>query len=71
MVKSIKGQFILSMFVAIAFIYNTSNFTDFIKEDAFHLPYVMFYVAMIASVFNAGICTQKYVEFRKNAKGKN
>jgi hypothetical protein len=65
MIKSIKGQFILSIVAALAFIVNSFNYTDFSFEGQLHLPKLIFYLIMIISVFNAGMLTQQYIQSRK------
>lgn len=65
MVKSLKGQFILSILVAFGFIYNSFNYTEFTSEEGFYLPRLLLFIAMIFSVYNAGMLTQKYIQSRK------
>ncbi|GIN87630.1 hypothetical protein J6TS2_40160 [Heyndrickxia sporothermodurans] len=65
MVKSLKVQFILSILVAIAFIYNSFNYTEFSGEGEFYVPRLLLYIAMIFSVYNAGILTQKFIQSKK------
>ncbi|MBU8919288.1 hypothetical protein [Neobacillus sp. 114] len=66
MIKSLKGQFILSILVAICFIYNSFNYTKFTGEGEFHFSQFILYLVMIFSVYNAGILTQKYINQRKS-----
>jgi len=65
MIKSLKGQFILSILVALAFIYNSFNYIEFTGKEKFYLPRLLLYIAMIFSVYNAGILTQKYIQSKK------
>lgn len=65
MVKSIKGQFFLSIVVALGFIINSFNYTDFSLRGELHLPKLLFYLVMIISVYNAGMLTQQYIQSRK------
>ncbi|MFP3918425.1 hypothetical protein U5N28_11500 [Lysinibacillus telephonicus] len=65
MVKSIKGQFFLSIAVALGFIINSFNYTDFSFRGEFNLPRLLFYLVMIISVYNAGMLTQQYMQSRK------
>jgi len=65
MIKSLKGQFILSILVALAFIYNSFNYTEFTGKEEFYFPRLLLYIAMIFSVYIAGILTQKYIQSKK------
>lgn len=62
MIKSLKGQLILSIFVAIGFIYTTFSNIEFIGDSAIR---VLFFFIMICSVFNAGLLTEKYMQTRR------
>ncbi|MBS4191970.1 hypothetical protein KHA94_17535 [Bacillus sp. FJAT-49705] len=62
MIKSVKGQFILSIIVAIGFVANSFFYIDFTR---FLFSQKMFYFVMIFSVFNAGLLTQKYFQTKK------
>lgn len=65
MIKSLKGQLIVSIFVAVGFIYSTlSNieFTDNKRDPTF--PIIFFFI-MIFSVYNAGLLTEKYIQTRR------
>ncbi len=65
MIKSLKGQFILSIVVALCFIINSFNYTNFTGEGEFYFPRLLFYIAMIFSVYNTGMLTQKYIQSKK------
>ena len=65
MIKSLKGQFILSIFVAIAFVYSTFSNIDFTVDERIYPVRILFFFIMILSVFNAGILTEKYIQTRK------
>ncbi|MED3564147.1 hypothetical protein [Bacillus xiapuensis] len=65
MIKSLKGQFILSILVAIGFIYNSFNYIEFTGDSEFYFPQLLLYIAMIFSVYNAGILTQEYIQSKK------
>lgn len=66
MIKSIKGQFILSIVIALAFTVNSFNYTDFSLEGELHLPKLIFYLIMIISVYNAGMLTQQFIQSKKD-----
>lgn len=68
MVKSIRVQFVLILFAAIAFVMNSFSFIEFTGEERFIPIRVLFYFIMIVSVFNAGMITQKYIHIRKEKK---
>lgn len=65
MIKSLKGQFILSIFVAIAFVYSTFLNIDFTIDERISPVRILFFFIMILSVFNAGLLTEKYIKTRK------
>ncbi|WP_166462451.1 hypothetical protein [Psychrobacillus vulpis] len=65
MIKSVKGQFILGIVTAILFVCSTFNYIEFSGEKKF--PQVLFYFAMIFSVYNAGSITQKYIQTKREA----
>lgn len=65
MIKSLKGHFILSIFVAIAFIYSTFSNIDFTFDERISPIRILFFFIMIISVFNAGLLTEKYMQSRK------
>ncbi|OMP67587.1 hypothetical protein BTO28_06485 [Domibacillus epiphyticus] len=64
MIKSLKGQFILSIITAICFIYLVLSYTDFTGEAKFSR--ILFFTAMILSVYNTGMLTQKYIKSKKS-----
>lgn len=61
MIKSVKGQFILSIITAILFV--THIFINVIELSG--LPDLLFYFIMVLSVYNAGLLTQNYIQTRK------
>ncbi|GIN39387.1 MULTISPECIES: hypothetical protein [Heyndrickxia] len=65
MIKSIKGQLILFILVAIGFIYNTLSNIEFTGDERFLSIRVLFFFIMIFSVFNVGLFTQKYIQTKK------
>ncbi|KON69229.1 hypothetical protein ACFTQL_13845 [Peribacillus butanolivorans] len=65
MIKSLKGQWILTTVVAMCFIYFTFSYFEFNDEEGFLLSRMLFFIAMISSVFNAGMLTQKYIQSKK------
>ncbi|MCM3239374.1 hypothetical protein M3589_16845 [Heyndrickxia oleronia] len=54
MIKSLKGQFILAIFVAIGFVYVNFSSIEFIADKRDPTVRVMFFFIMILSVFNTG-----------------
>lgn len=64
-VKSLKGQFFVSIFTAICFVCFTFSYIEFTvgKQDPF--SQVLFFFIMVVSVFNAGLLTQKYIQTKK------
>ncbi|WP_438298440.1 hypothetical protein [Sporosarcina sp. FA15] len=50
MIKSLKGQLILSIFVAIGFVYINFSSIDLTRGT-------IFFFIMVSSVFNAGLLT--------------
>ncbi|MDN4492525.1 hypothetical protein [Ureibacillus aquaedulcis] len=65
MVRSLKGQFFLSIFVAIGFLYINFTSIEFITDKRDPAIRVLFFLIMILSVFNAGLYTEKYIQTRK------
>ncbi|MFD1361264.1 hypothetical protein [Lentibacillus salinarum] len=65
MVKSLKGQFIFSLLVAVGFVVSSFSYTELTAGDRYYVTRWLMYFAMIVSVFNAGILTQKYMASRK------
>lgn len=61
MIKSVKGQFILSIIAAILFVIHT--FFNVIELTSF--PDILFYFAMVITVYNAGLLTQNYIQTKK------
>ena len=68
MVRSIKGQFVLNLLVAIGFVISSFSYIEFTGEERFLPVRVLFYFTMIVAVFNAGLITQKYIHERKKNK---
>ena len=58
MIKSLKGQLILSIFVAIGFVYINFSSIELTRGT-------IFFFIMVSSVFNAGLLTEKYIQTRK------
>lgn len=65
MIKSLKGQFILSIFVAIGFVYTTFSTIEFQVDKSLLSVRILFFFTMIVAVFNAGLLTEKYIQSRK------
>ncbi|WP_391203656.1 hypothetical protein [Psychrobacillus sp. L4] len=65
MFKSLKGQFIYSIFIAIGFVYINFTSIEFIVDKRNPTSRVMFFFVMILLVFNAGLLTEKYIQTRK------
>ncbi|MGP4108933.1 hypothetical protein [Virgibacillus sp. L01] len=65
MVKSVKGQFIISLLVAIGFLMNSFSYIKFTGEAEFMFNRKLFYFVMIISVFSAGLLTQKYIQTKR------
>lgn len=65
MIKSLKGQFILSIFVAIGFVYTTFSTIEFHVDKSLLSVRILFFFIMIVAVFNAGLLTEKYIQSRK------
>jgi len=65
MVKSLKGQFIYSIFIAIGFVYINFSSIEFIEDKRDPIVRVIFFFIMILLVFNAGLLTGKYIQTRK------
>ncbi|RYG74174.1 hypothetical protein EU245_02875 [Lentibacillus lipolyticus] len=65
MIKSLKGQFILSVVTAVLFVAGSFSYIEFTGKDVFAFTRVLFYFAMVVSVYNAGMLTQKYVQRKK------
>jgi hypothetical protein len=62
MINSLKGKHILSLIVAIGFIYHSFSYIDFTGDEKFLFNRVLFYFIMILKVFIAGIWMQKYIQ---------
>ncbi|WP_280771616.1 hypothetical protein [Salipaludibacillus daqingensis] len=64
MIKSVKGQFIVTIITAVLFIFhilvNVIELSRFID--------ILFYFIMVFAVYNAGLLTQKYIETNKAMK---
>ncbi|WP_342599067.1 hypothetical protein MHB48_16920 [Psychrobacillus sp. FSL H8-0483] len=65
MIKPLKEQFILSIFVAIGFVYVNFSSIEFIADKRDPTVRVIFFFIMILSVFNAGVLMEKYIQTRK------
>jgi hypothetical protein len=63
MFKSLKAKLILSLLVAVAFIYQSLSYVEFTGE--FRFNQVLIYLVMVVTVFNAGLITQRFVEAKK------
>lgn len=68
MIKSIKAQFILSMVVAILFVLGSFSYIEFTGMERFQFTRWLMYFAMIISIYNAGLLTQKYIRENKERK---
>lgn len=62
MIRSIKGQFILSIFVAIGFVYSTFSNIGFTADEGVLSGRVLFFFIMILTVYNEGVLTEKYIQ---------
>lgn len=58
-----EGQLILSIIVAIDFIYTTFSYIKFTSKARFSK--IFFYFGMISVVYGVGILTQKYIQKEK------
>ncbi|MFJ7682053.1 hypothetical protein [Peribacillus butanolivorans] len=58
-----EGQLILSIIVAIGFIYTTFSYIEFTSKARFSK--IFFYFGMISVVHGVGILTQKYIQKKK------
>jgi hypothetical protein len=67
MIRSLKAQWGISIFVAIAFIYHSFSYTELSRAGEFDFPRLCLFLAMIFSVYNAGMLTQKYIHSKKNS----
>jgi len=65
MIKSIKGQLILFIVIAICLMYHSFSNIEFTGDERFLSVRVLFFFIMIFSVFNVGVLTQKYIETKK------
>ena len=68
MIKSLKGQLILSVFVAICFIYINLSSVEFVANKGDPTVRIIFFFIMVLTVFNAGLLTEKYIQVRKKKK---
>ncbi|GLY11830.1 hypothetical protein ACP2W0_13775 [Pseudobacillus badius] len=71
MIKSVKGQLILWVFVAASFIYQAFHYMEFTGEKEFRFSHTLAYVLMILSVYNAGMFTQKFIQSKKQSDSVN
>ena len=65
MIKSLKWQFIISLLTAVLFVISSFYYIEFEVDEKFNYPRMFFYTAMIFSVFNAGLLTQKFISHKK------
>ncbi|HLR62226.1 MAG TPA: hypothetical protein VK097_07280 [Lentibacillus sp.] len=65
MMKTVKGQFILSTITAILFVTGSFFYIEFAGEERFLFTRILFYFAMVISVYNAGLLTQKYIQIKQ------
>ena len=65
MIKSLKWQFIISLLTAVLFVISSFYYIDLRVDEKVNYPRVFFYAAMIFSVFNAGLLTQKFISHNK------
>ena len=63
MIKSLKWQLILSILVSFSSIYVISSNIEFLKGDKFAQK--AFFFAMIMSIYNSGLLTQKFIQSRE------
>ncbi|MEK4522172.1 hypothetical protein MKX96_11145 [Psychrobacillus sp. FSL W7-1493] len=66
MIKSAKGQLILSTITATLFIIASFSFIQFNDGNRFFFGPVVFYILMLLNVFHAGLLTQKYIQFKND-----
>ncbi|NME06442.1 MULTISPECIES: hypothetical protein [unclassified Psychrobacillus] len=66
MIKSAKGQLILSTITATLFIIASFSFIQFNDGNSFFFGPVVFYILMLLNVFHAGLLTQKYIQFKND-----
>lgn len=64
-IKSLKWQFIVSILVAIGFVYINFSTIEFIEDKRDPAIRVIFFLIMIFSVFNAGLLSEKYIQSKK------
>jgi hypothetical protein len=69
MIKSVKGQCILSAVTAVLFVIGSFSYIEFTGKENFHYTRLIFYFVMVVSVYNAGMLTQKYIETKKYNTG--
>lgn len=62
--RSVKGQFILSVITAILFVAHI--FSNIIELSGF--LDTLYYFIMVFAVYNAGLLTQSYIETKKAKK---
>ncbi|MGW6301675.1 hypothetical protein [Peribacillus butanolivorans] len=61
--EACEGHLILSIIVAIGFIYTTFSYIEFTSKARFSK--IFFYFGMISVVYGVGILTQKYIQKKK------
>ena len=64
-IKSLKWQFIVSILVAIGFVYINFSTIEFIEDKRDPAIRIIFFLIMILSVFNAGLLSEKYIQSKK------
>ncbi|RST76412.1 hypothetical protein D4T97_006500 [Siminovitchia acidinfaciens] len=64
--KTLKGQFVLSIITAILFVIGSFYYIEITGNSEYLLVRIMYYFAMIFSVFNAGLLTQKFIQTKKD-----
>lgn len=62
-IKSVKGQFILFIIIAILFVAASFLYIEFTGKETF--TRIIMYFTMIIAVYNAGLFTQKYIHTKK------
>jgi len=65
MIRSLKIQLIVSVLIAIGFIYHSLSNIEFTGDDRFLFNWILSFFIMIFSIFNVGILTQKYIQTKR------
>lgn len=66
MIKSAKGQLILSTITATLFIIASFSFIQFNDDNSFFFGPVVFYILMLLNIYHAGLLTQKYIQYKND-----